>query len=126
MRKDEVTPYFAVIVGKEFVFHAAHKLTDYNGKCENLHGHSYRLSVAVEGPVEDNGMVMDFADIGRIVQEKVLSRLDHSYLNDLLGDKSSLEKLAEWVWQALDGVLPLKQVRLWETDNNFLIYNGPE
>jgi 6-pyruvoyltetrahydropterin/6-carboxytetrahydropterin synthase len=115
-----------VIIGKEFVFHAAHKLTDYNGKCENLHGHSYRLSVAVEGSVEDDGMVMDFADISRIVQEKVISRLDHSYLNDLLGDKSSLEKLAEWVWQALDGSLPLKQVRLWETDNNFLIYDGPK
>lgn len=115
-----------MIVGKEFVFHAAHKLTNYNGKCENLHGHSYHLRVAVEGPVGDDGMVMDFADISRIVQEKVISRLDHSYLNDLLGDKSSLEKLAEWVWQALDRALPLKQVKLWETDNNFLIYDGPK
>jgi len=115
-----------MIVGKEFVFHAAHNLAGYNGKCENLHGHSYRLRVEVEGPVGADGMVMDFADIGRIVEEKIISVLDHSYLNDLLGDKSSLERLAEWVWQALDGAIPLRQIGLWETDNNFLIYNGPK
>lgn len=114
-----------MIVGKEFVFHAAHNLADYDGKCENLHGHSYHLRIEIEGPVGADGMVMDFSEIGRVVDEKVISTLDHSYLNDLLGGKSSLERLAEWVWQALDGALPLKQVGLWETDNNFLIYNGP-
>ncbi len=114
-----------MIVGKEFVFHAAHNLAGYNGKCENLHGHSYRLRVEVEGPVRADGMVMDFADIGRVVEEKAISVLDHSYLNDLLGDKSSVERLAEWVWQALDGAIPLRQIGMWETDNNFLIYNGP-
>ncbi len=72
-----------------------------------------------------DGMVMDFADIGRVVEEKVISILDHSYLNDLLGDKSSLERLAEWVWQALDEAIPLRRIGMWETDNNFLIYNGP-
>jgi len=115
-----------MIVGKEFVFHAAHNLAGYDGKCENLHGHSYRLRVEVEGPVGADGMVMDFADIGRVVEEKVVSVLDHSYLNDLLGDKSSLEILAEWVWQALDGEIPLRRIGMWETDNNFLIYDGPK
>ncbi len=115
-----------MIVGKEFVFHAAHNLAGYDGKCENLHGHSYRLRVEVEGPVGADGMVMDFADIGRVVEEKVISVLDHSYLNDLLGDKSSLERLAEWVWQALEGKIPLRRIGMWETDNNFLIYDGPK
>ncbi len=71
-------------------------------------------------------MVMDFADLGRVVQDNVISKLDHSYLNDLLGDKSSLERLAEWVWQALDGAISPRRIGLWETDTNFLIYDGPK
>lgn len=115
-----------MIVGKEFVFHAAHNLAGYDGKCERLHGHSYRLRVEVEGPVGADGMVMDFADLGRVVEKRVISVLDHSYLNDLLGGKSSLERLAEWVWQALDGAIPLRRIGLHETDTNFLVYDGPQ
>ena len=115
-----------MIVGKEFVFHAAHNLEGHKGKCEKLHGHSYRLRVSVRGPVGENGMVMDFDDIGRIVEEKAISVLDHSYINDVIGGKSSLERIAEWVWRALDGTIPITRIEMWETDNNFLIYDGPE
>lgn len=115
-----------MIVGKEFVFHAAHNLTNHKGKCENLHGHSYRLRVLIRGPVAENGMVMDFDDISRIVEEKIISVLDHSYINDIINGQSSLERIAEWVWQALDGAIPLARIEMWETDKNFLIYDGPE
>ena len=113
-------------VGKEFVFHAAHNLAGYAGKCENLHGHSYRMRVEAEGPVREDGMVMDFAEISRIVEERVISRLDHSYLNDVLGGTSSLERLAEWAWREMEGHLPLCRIQLWETDSNFLTYDGPQ
>jgi 6-pyruvoyltetrahydropterin/6-carboxytetrahydropterin synthase len=112
-------------VGKEFVFHAAHNLTGYKGKCEKLHGHSYRLRVAVEGPVSDDGMVMDFAEIDRVVRERVIDVLDHSYVNDIVGGSASIERLAEWVWGALKDVLPLRRIEMRETDTNFLVYEGP-
>ena len=113
-------------VGKEFVFHAAHNLTGYKGKCDNLHGHSYHLKVAVEGTVGGDGLVMDFAEIDRVVRERVIDILDHSYVNDTVGDTASLEKLAEWVWNALKDALPLKRLEMREMDANFLIYEGPQ
>ena len=113
-------------VGREFVFHAAHRLTGYKGKCENLHGHSYRLKVCVRGPVKDDGLVMDFADIDRVVREKVIDVLDHSYVNDIVEGAASLEKLAEWIWDALKGALPLERLEMNETDANSLMYEGPE
>jgi len=114
-----------MILGREFALHAAHNLANYDGKCENLHGHTYRLQVQIKGSVGENGMVMDFAEIGRVVEDRVVSVLDHSYLNDVLGGTSSLEKLAEWVWNKLEDALPLARLELWETDANFLIYDGP-
>ncbi len=69
---------------KEFSFEAAHSLDGYDGACREIHGHSYRLFVTVKGvPLEDTsspkyGMVMDFGALKRIVNEEVISRLDHS------------------------------------------------
>ncbi len=69
---------------KEFSFEAAHSLDGYDGACREIHGHSYRLFVTVKGvPLEDAsspkyGMVMDFGVLKRIVNEEVVSRLDHS------------------------------------------------
>lgn len=113
-----------MIVGREFVFHAAHNLNDYKGKCENLHGHTYRLRVEISGQVREDGMVMDFTELKRIVEECVIDVVDHAYLNDILERQSSLERLAQWVWGKLEGELPLERIWLWETDNNYLIYDG--
>ncbi|MFI3247612.1 MAG: 6-carboxytetrahydropterin synthase [Rikenellaceae bacterium] len=69
---------------KEFCFEAAHALEDYNGACRHIHGHSYRLFVTVLGePISDAsqssyGMVLDFGDLKRIVNEQIVSRLDHA------------------------------------------------
>nr|WP_321406696.1 6-carboxytetrahydropterin synthase [uncultured Carboxylicivirga sp.] len=68
---------------KEFRFEMAHALWNYDGLCKNIHGHSYILAVTVIGePIadEDNvklGMVMDFGDLKRIVNEEIINRLDH-------------------------------------------------
>ena len=56
-------------VTKQFDFEAAHFLTKYHGKCERLHGHSYKLFVTVEGPLQENGMVIDFVILKKIVKE---------------------------------------------------------
>jgi 6-pyruvoyltetrahydropterin/6-carboxytetrahydropterin synthase len=68
-------------VTRSFRFEAAHKLPWHAGRCRELHGHGYRLEVAVEGPVGDDGMVVDFDDLGARVQAEVVDRYDHKYLN---------------------------------------------
>ncbi len=68
---------------KEFRFEMAHALWNYDGLCRNIHGHSYILAVTVIGePIQDEsnpklGMVMDFGDLKRIVNEEIVNRLDH-------------------------------------------------
>ncbi|MFI3317061.1 MAG: 6-carboxytetrahydropterin synthase [Rikenellaceae bacterium] len=71
---------------KEFSFESAHALEGYDGACREIHGHSYRLFVTVKGePIVDVaspkcGMVIDFGDLKRIVNEEIISRLDHSFV----------------------------------------------
>jgi 6-pyruvoyltetrahydropterin/6-carboxytetrahydropterin synthase len=71
-------------ITKGFSFEAGHALYGYDGKCKNLHGHSYKLSVTVVGsPITDKtnpkfGMVIDFTDLKRIVIEEIIDKFDHS------------------------------------------------
>jgi len=89
-----------MIVGKEFTFDSAHFLPKYYGKCEKLHGHTYRLRVSVEGKIGENGLVMDFVILKKIVKEQVLDKLDHTLLNDVI-DIPSCENIARWAWEQL-------------------------
>ncbi|MDR1847985.1 MAG: 6-carboxytetrahydropterin synthase [Bacteroidales bacterium] len=71
-------------ITKEFAFEASHALTDYDGLCRNIHGHSYKLFITLRGtPNEDRkspkyGMVMDFADLKKLVQKYILDDFDHA------------------------------------------------
>ena len=71
-------------VTKEFYFETAHALYGYDGKCKNIHGHSYKLSVTIIGvPIQDvnnpkNGMVLDFGDLKKIVKTEVIDLFDHA------------------------------------------------
>lgn len=89
-----------MFVTKEFTFQSAHFLTQYHGKCERMHGHSYRLVVTVEGPVSENGLVIDFVILKRIVQKHVLELLDHHLLNDII-ENPSAERVVVWIWEKL-------------------------
>lgn len=113
---------------KKFTFDAAHNLTAYRGKCEKLHGHTYRLAVRLEGRPGAGGMVMDFAELKRTVHEKALDALDHSYLNDLV-PQSTAENMAVWIWKRLFPALKrpncrLVELELWETADSGVIYRG--
>lgn len=117
-----------MIVLKEFEFDAAHYLPSYNGKCEHLHGHTYKLVVKVEGRPDAEGMVIDFALLKQVVAERILSRLDHALLNDVLPNPSA-ECISIWIWEQL--VRPLQgenrrlcEVQVWETRTSGCIYNG--
>ncbi|MFI3323911.1 MAG: 6-carboxytetrahydropterin synthase [Rikenellaceae bacterium] len=71
---------------KEFTFESAHALEGYDGACREIHGHSYRLFVTIKGePIADTsnpkcGMVIDFGDLKGIVNEQIISHLDHSFV----------------------------------------------
>ena len=106
-----------------FRFAASHYLTKYHGKCENLHGHNYKLIITIEDEVKEDGMVMDFKIIKQTVNEHVVDILDHTHLNDRLPNPSA-ENLAVWIWEKLSDKLPLTNVAVYETDDYLAEYSG--
>jgi 6-pyruvoyltetrahydropterin/6-carboxytetrahydropterin synthase len=109
---------------KRFSFEAAHNLIGYKGKCANLHGHSYVLEVTVEGEPKHDGMIIDFYDVKKIVEEKIIEKLDHTYLNDII-EQSTAERIALWIWNALHKELSaLYEIRLFETEDSWVTYRG--
>ncbi len=109
----------------EFQFAAAHRLPYYDGPCFRMHGHNYRLIVAVEGtPDPKSGMILDFVELGRIVRETILARCDHQTLNDFL-ENPTAERIVEWMWKEIAPHLPgLCELRLHETPEYAVAYRG--
>lgn len=115
---------------KDFSFEAAHRLPNVpeGHKCARLHGHSFRVRVVIEGPVDTRtGWVMDFADIKAVVRP-LEDRLDHYYLNDIEGlENPTSEELARWIWRALKPQLPLlAAIEVRETCTSGCIYTGDD
>lgn len=106
-----------------FHFAASHFLTKYHGKCENLHGHNYKIVVKISGELQDNGMVIDFKIIKETINEKVIEILDHKHLNDII-DNPSAENLVIWIWEQLKNDLPLKKIKVYETEDYSCAYEG--
>jgi 6-pyruvoyltetrahydropterin/6-carboxytetrahydropterin synthase len=85
-------------VTREFPFEMAHVLSNYDGPCKNVHGHSYRLFVTISGsPLVDsgspkNGMVMDFSDLKLIVKNEIINVFDHSIVLSSQFDQETLNK----------------------------------
>lgn len=86
-------------VTKEFPFEMAHVLWNYDGPCRNVHGHSYRLFVTIQGHPQDdpespkNGMVMDFTDLKGIIRKEIISIFDHAIVLSSRFDKEKLKML---------------------------------
>jgi len=113
-----------MLVSKELSFSGAHKLLGYKGKCEQLHGHTWKVIVTVEAPVGDNGLAFDFVILNKIIKKKAVNILDHSYLNDIIGNPSA-ENIAIWIWTRLEGDLPLKEIKVYESPTSFVTHHGP-
>ena len=112
-----------VELSRLFSFEASHELKWYQGKCNRLHGHSYKLQVTISGKLNENGILMDFHEIKSIVNSVIIDILDHSYLNDII-ENPTAENTIIWIWNKLNDKLPLKELILWETYNSFVKYSG--
>ena len=66
-------------IAKEFTWEMGHRLPFHNGKCKNLHGHSYRCMVELNGDPDENGMVLDYYDVKKVI-EPIIDNLDHSFM----------------------------------------------
>jgi len=113
---------------KTFQIEAAHRLPNVpvGHKCARLHGHSWRIEVAIEGPVgDDTGWVMDYADLKAAFQP-IHDRLDHHYLNEIPGlENPTSERLAVWIWNELKPRLPLLcELVIAETCTSQCVYRG--
>jgi 6-pyruvoyltetrahydropterin/6-carboxytetrahydropterin synthase len=115
------------LVRVEADFAAAHFLRHYEGKCERLHGHNYKVRAWARGPsLGPGGMLLDFGEL-KTALRGVLEGLDHSLLNDRpeFDDDPSAERIAELVFKALALRLPsapLQAVEVFETETSMARY----
>lgn len=121
-------------VSVERTFAAGHALRGYRGKCENVHGHNYKVRVTVRGAELDSiGLLCDFVEVKRIMQS-VIDRLDHQFMNDVPPfDKlnPSAENLARHFYQEIERglretpppvLVRVGEVTVWETDTTTATY----
>ena len=121
-------------VSVEETFAAGHALRGYRGKCENVHGHNYRVRVAIQGEQLDSaGLLVDFVELKRVLRA-IIERLDHTFLNDVPPfDKlnPSAENMARYfheeMAQGLAGgnTIRVAEVKIWETDTATATYRLP-
>lgn len=117
-----------VELSKEFTFESAHRLPHVpeGHKCGRLHGHSFRVTVWVKGPIDPKtGWLIDFADI-KSVFKPILNQLDHYYLNEIEGlENPTSENLACWIWDRLKPELKfLDRIEVSETCTSSCVYRG--
>ena len=117
-------------VSVEYTFAAGHALRGYKGKCENVHGHNYKVQLVVAGEQLDaTGLLMDFVEVKKKIKE-IVERLDHRFLNDFPPfDKlnPSAENIAKYFSDELESSVVDRGVRLhavtiWETDTTAATY----
>ncbi|MCP8968529.1 6-carboxytetrahydropterin synthase QueD [Ectobacillus ponti] len=121
-----------VMVSKEFTFDAAHHLHCYEGKCKNLHGHTYKVVFGISGYVDEVGLAIDFGDIKEIWKQEIEVYLDHRYLNETLPlMNTTAENMVAWIFEKMEAALGTEErqqqykgarvefVRLFETPTSY-------
>lgn len=111
-------------------FGAAHQLRNYNGKCENLHGHNWKIEVFVKGDeLDKDGMLIDFSILKKRTKE-IIEEFDHKFLNDLdcfSEINPSSENIAKYIYEELEkGInnnrVKISRVTAWESDTACATY----
>lgn len=109
-------------------FSSAHNLRGYKGKCEDLHGHNWKVeALASSNKLDKAGMVMDFKLV-KAALDKILGKLDHKYLNDVAYFRKynpTSENIAKYVFDCLKIKIPcLSSVTVWENDSSCATYES--
>ena len=110
-------------------FSSAHQLIGYKGKCEEVHGHNWKVELEIEGEeLDDIGLLMDFRDLKELLWD-VIKELDHCMLNSLKAFQEcnpSSELIARYIYYTIKDRLPsntaLSSVSVWESDNARAVY----
>ena len=109
-------------------FAASHFLRHYEGKCKNLHGHTWKVEVVIQADnLDKTGMVVDFVDVKKKLKS-VLEPLDHAHLNDLAYFQDSnptTENLAKYIFESFSKEyrqLKVTKVIVWESDTSSIVY----
>ncbi|MFA6451625.1 MAG: 6-carboxytetrahydropterin synthase QueD [bacterium] len=117
---------------KETTFSSAHRLREYKGRCESLHGHNWRARVYVAAEELDKlGMVIDFKLLKSALEESA-GKLDHVYINDTPpfdAINPSAENIARWLYDEMrerlnDGRVRVTRVMIWESEASCAIYKS--
>jgi len=116
-----MTGTYALTVGTSIA--AAHRLREYDGNCERLHGHNWRIDVTVESKtLDDRGIALDFREIKLLLSE-ILSRYDHMYMNDVSPFDTlnpSSENFARHIFEEMEKRVPppvkVSKVAVWESE----------
>ncbi|HXA68106.1 MAG TPA: 6-carboxytetrahydropterin synthase QueD [Bryobacteraceae bacterium] len=118
-------------VSVEQTFAAGHALRNYKGKCENVHGHNYRIRITVQGDqLDSTGLLVDFLDVKSLIGG-VIDYLDHQFINDLPPFDElnpSAENIAKYFYDRVSGGLKnevpvrVSEVKVWETDTSSAVY----
>ena len=115
-------------------FAAGHYLRNYRGKCENPHGHNYKVRITLQGPELDAaGLLLDFKEL-KMVMKPVIDRLDHRMINEVAPFTTlnpSAENLAKFFFDetnvtlknSTSGRVSVKEVTIWETDTTTARYS---
>lgn len=113
-----------ITVGVEFRFEAAHSLPHLpeGHKCRNIHGHSYRFRVEIQGPVDERGFVIGYEEIEEAVNP-IVRTLDHQNLNELFSEATTAENLASWLFDQVKTRLGrCARVVFYETPTTVVVY----
>jgi len=119
-------------VSVEETFAAAHNLRNYKGKCEDLHGHNYKIRVVLSGKeLDSTGLLYDFVNLKHVIRT-IIASLDHKYLNELPPFDTinpSAENLARHIFDQASRQLPaapngagIASITVWETDTTAATY----
>ena len=117
---------------RRFTFEACHHLPFYDGACHRLHGHSYKMEVTVTGDVITDtknpkcGMIIDFKDLNKLVNDVIISKYDHQDLNQFFSNPTAEIMVAIISHSIMDNLpegVDLVSVKLWETEDSYAEYS---
>lgn len=116
-------------------FEAAHRIVDYPGKCNRLHGHNWSVEATVVGEKLDKlGMLIDFKEVKKAVNQ-VVDQMDHYYLNELAGfqtENPTAENIAKYIFEELEknelfaDIIKVKSIKVWESPKSAVMYSKGE